>query len=273
VSASVPYTGGNEGVHTGQTVTSTGVTGLTATLAAGSFASGAGNLTYDITGTPASAGTASFALSIGGQTCNLDVTVSYVCSAKVSATETKIFMCYNLGAANTSADPFTPGWEINGNYWQWGRLAAAAAGPTGSDAGQANDGAITGWNTTNAPNGSWADGSKTANDPCPPGFRVPTKAQWDGVLANNTKTDVGTFSKNATNYGAGKKLGNNLMLPAAGFRNFGSGTLGNRGSNGYYWSSTENGTNEAWTQYFFSTGAYMYYYTRSYGFSVRCIAE
>jgi hypothetical protein len=131
VSASVPYTGGNEGVHTGQTVASTGVTGFTATLSAGRFANGAGNLTYDITGTPASAGTATFALNIGGQACNLNVTVSYVCKAKINATTYRDFMCYNLGAASTSADPFTPSWEINGGYWQWGRSAEAAAGPTG----------------------------------------------------------------------------------------------------------------------------------------------
>jgi hypothetical protein len=65
VSVSVPYTGGNGGVHSGQTVTSTGVTGLTATLSAGDFASGTGNLTFAITGTPASGGTASFALNMG----------------------------------------------------------------------------------------------------------------------------------------------------------------------------------------------------------------
>ena len=76
VSSSVPYTGGNGGSYAAQTVTSTGVTGLTANLAAGSFATGAGNLTYTITGTPASSGTASFALSIGGRSCTLNVTVA-----------------------------------------------------------------------------------------------------------------------------------------------------------------------------------------------------
>ncbi|MFN9111109.1 MAG: hypothetical protein ACK5XN_13685, partial [Bacteroidota bacterium] len=169
VSASVPYTGGNDGFHSGQTVTSTGVTGLTATLIAGNFASGAGNLSYAITGTPASGGTASFALNIGGQTCTLNVTVTSgpVCRAKVNATDYKNFMCHNLGAANTSADPFAPGWEINGGYWQWGRSAQAAEGPTATDP---KDGAVGGWNTTRAPNGSWADGSKTANDPCPAGY-------------------------------------------------------------------------------------------------------
>jgi uncharacterized protein (TIGR02145 family) len=80
----VPYTGGNGGTHNGQTVTSTGVTGLTATLPAGTFANGSGSLTYTISGTPASSGTASFALSIGGQTCTLTRTVSNLdCSAPV----------------------------------------------------------------------------------------------------------------------------------------------------------------------------------------------
>jgi uncharacterized protein (TIGR02145 family) len=277
VSASVPYTGGNSGVHTGQTVTSTGVTGLTATLAAGSFASGPGNLTYIITGTPASGGTATFALNIGGQTCSLNVTVSAspVCRAKISATVTKRFMCYNLGAADTSADPFTPGWGINGGYWQWGRLNQAAAGPSGSGAGQANGGAITGWNTNDAASGSWADGSKTGNDPCPTGFRVPTKAQWDGVLANNTITNMGTnWTAGATNYSTGKKFGDKLMLPAAGYRFNGDGTLAGRGDVGSYSSSTESSAEFSRYLYFDNVGVY---YSgngfRTYGRSVRCIAE
>jgi len=76
VSSNVPYTGGNGGTYTAQNIISTGVIGLTATIAAGNFANGAGSLTYTITGTPASIGTASFALSIGGQTCTLTRTVN-----------------------------------------------------------------------------------------------------------------------------------------------------------------------------------------------------
>jgi uncharacterized protein (TIGR02145 family) len=75
VSSSIPYTGGNGGSHNGQAITSTGVTGLTATLIAGSFVNGNGNLSYTITGTPATSGTASFAISIGGQSCTLARTV------------------------------------------------------------------------------------------------------------------------------------------------------------------------------------------------------
>jgi uncharacterized protein (TIGR02145 family) len=271
VSASVPYTGGNGGFYGVQTASSTGVTGLTVTLDGGFFAIGTGNLTFVITGTPASGGTASFALNIDGQTCALDVFVCTTgCCAKVSATEYKNFMCHNLGSANTSADPFTPTWEINGSYWQWGRLTQAADGPTDTNPGS---GAVSGWNTTSAANGSWADGSKTANDPCPPGFRVPTNAQWDGVLANNTKTDVGTSSNSATNYGAGKKFGDQLMLPAAGSRLQANGLLNYRGSSGFYWSSTENFGIFARELNFFGSSALTADFYRTDGLSVRCIED
>ncbi|MFM7079857.1 MAG: hypothetical protein ACKOYC_08715, partial [Bacteroidota bacterium] len=84
-SSSVPYTGGNGGTYNGQTIASTGVTGLTATLAAGNFANGAGNLTYNITGTPTGNGTASFALNIGGQSCFLGMTVNTSSAGAYSA--------------------------------------------------------------------------------------------------------------------------------------------------------------------------------------------
>ncbi|WP_048509139.1 hypothetical protein [Chryseobacterium sp. FH2] len=71
VTSSIPYTGGNGGSHGGQTIASTGVTGLTATLAAGSFVTGNGTLTYTITGTPSAVGNANFAINIGGRTCTL----------------------------------------------------------------------------------------------------------------------------------------------------------------------------------------------------------
>lgn len=74
---SVPYTGGNGAAYSaGSGISSTGITGLTATLSAGTLASGAGSLSYSISGTASGAGTASFALSFGGQTCTLSVTVS-----------------------------------------------------------------------------------------------------------------------------------------------------------------------------------------------------
>jgi len=75
VSASVPYTAGNGGSYGAQTISSTGVVGLTATLGAGTLANGAGSLTYAISGTPTTSGTASFAITVGGQSCSFTVSV------------------------------------------------------------------------------------------------------------------------------------------------------------------------------------------------------
>jgi uncharacterized protein (TIGR02145 family) len=266
------------------------VTGLTATLAAGSFATGADSLSYAISGTPSGAGTASFALNIGGQTCTLALTVAaaaVVCRAKINATDFKTFMCHNLASANTSADPFTPSWEIIGGYWQWGRKGPNstqwlntntpnfAHGPTGPGAGEINEAAVNGWDQTYAPSGAWADGSKTPDDPCPTGFRVPTKAQWAGVInaTYNPQTVIGAWNNSPTNYSSGRKFGPDLMLPAAGYRGYSDGQLFSRGYDGLYWSSTEFGTGLAWYLYFNSGGASTVSNNRRYGQSLRCVAE
>ena len=74
--ATVPYTGGSGASYSaGTAISSTGVTGLTATLQAGILASGAGSLIYAIAGTPSASGTASFAITFGGQSCSFAMTV------------------------------------------------------------------------------------------------------------------------------------------------------------------------------------------------------
>lgn len=74
--ATVPYTGGNGIAYAaGSAIASTGISGLNATLQAGTLASGTGNLTFTISGTPSGAGTATFPLSFGGQNCSLALTV------------------------------------------------------------------------------------------------------------------------------------------------------------------------------------------------------
>lgn len=75
VTIGLPYSGGNGGLHCGQTVQSTGVTSLSATLLQDTFVQGNGLLTYSITGTPAIGGTAQFALNIGGKSCLLNLNV------------------------------------------------------------------------------------------------------------------------------------------------------------------------------------------------------
>ncbi|MCD4722418.1 MAG: hypothetical protein K8S13_21545 [Desulfobacula sp.] len=202
------------------------------------------------------------------------------CGAYIAPGVWKEFDCYNLAAVGktTDDDPFIPSWRLIGGYWQWGRKGIAAQGPTGPDPAQANYDAISGWNTSYAPNGSWSDAYKTANDPCPDGYRVPTHSQWQGVMENNPQSVVGTWSTtwdDYTNYSAALFFGNSLMLPAAGCRHLSSGWLNSRGQNCLYWSSTEDSTdsNYAWYQSFNGNFAATNYTYRGYGLSVRCVAE
>jgi glycosidase len=73
----VPYDGGNGAKYTaGTPISSTGATGLTAVLQAGTLANGAGNLTYSVSGTASVEGIAAFEISFGTKTCTLNLTVT-----------------------------------------------------------------------------------------------------------------------------------------------------------------------------------------------------
>jgi YHYH protein len=90
--AAIPYSGGNAKAYTaGAAISSTGVTGLTATLQGGTLANGTGNLSFTVTGTPTSSGTATFAVSFGGQSCSLSLTVNTAGGPTLPAVYNKIY--------------------------------------------------------------------------------------------------------------------------------------------------------------------------------------
>ena len=72
----IPYTGGLGQAYDGISISSTGVTGLTASLTPGSLANGAGSLSFNITGTASGVGTATFTIpGIAGATGSFTVQI------------------------------------------------------------------------------------------------------------------------------------------------------------------------------------------------------
>ncbi|WP_395761870.1 FISUMP domain-containing protein [Elizabethkingia anophelis] len=188
----------------------------------------------------------------------------------------KEFACQNLGAT-AGIDPFSPVAGNHGDKYQWGAKTGEAGRYYSQANDQANSGYISGWNTTSLPDGTWQDGVKTVNDPCPTGYRVPTRTEWQAVINNNTNIErVGSWADNGNYttalYFRSPSNVRTLMLPAAGYRNYADGTLLNRGRNGYYWSSSATAS-IASHLYFNSSSVYVYNFNRTDGMSVRCIAE
>jgi hypothetical protein len=119
VSVSVPYTGGNNGSYSAQTVNSTGViTGLTATLPAGTLST-SGSVVYRISGTPSASGTASFPISLGGQSCTLSIPVG-------SPNPTPAVVTINSGGSGQSGEG--------------GRIDPRSSGPSTVDSPPVNSG-------------------------------------------------------------------------------------------------------------------------------------
>ncbi|MCL2328792.1 MAG: glycosyl hydrolase family 8 [Bacteroidetes bacterium] len=164
-----------------------------------------------------------------------------------------IWAKYNVDAPGT----FAVNPQDAGKFYQWNRKVAWAA-----------TGTVTGWNYTTPTGTEW----EKVNDPCPVGYRVPTKTERDALVAAGS-----TWTSNYNGTGvAGRIFGsgsNTVFLPAAGYRSYSIGTLVLAGTDGYYWSSTESGSSNAYYVNFHSGNVSMSNTSRIYGNSVRCVKD
>jgi uncharacterized protein (TIGR02145 family) len=121
---------------------------------------------------------------------------------------------------------------------------------------------------------------------CPAGWHVPSDAEWMTLInyldlnadgGNNWNIAGGkmksTTGWNAPNTGATNESGF-TGLPG-GYRYF-NGTYYDIGYNGYWWSSTEDGSNYAWNRYLYYDSSDVYRnpsQIKQDGFSVRCVRD
>ncbi len=100
------------------------------------------------------------------------------------------------------------------------------------------------------------------------GNKLPTKSQWE-ELKDYCEW---TWRETERGYKVTGSNGKFIVLPAAGYR-YCRGDVDRVGSLGYYWSSTPDGSDNAWILDFYSSSVRMRNNSRCYGESVRLVQD
>lgn len=175
----------------------------------------------------------------------------------------------NLGAsqqATSSTDSLA-----YGDLYQWGRFSdghqCRNSSTTSNQAGSDTPGHGDFITTSSRPydwrspqNDNLWQGVNGTNNPCPNGYRLPTK--------NELNTERQSWSSND----ASGAYASPLKLPLGGYRYSSSGSLYDVGSIGCYWSSTVAGS-VAYGLFFSSSYVSLSSYYREVGGAVRCLKD
>jgi len=190
---------------------------------------------------------------ISGGVAPVNKTVAYGTVSGIPGETSKCWITSNLGADHQATAVNDATEESAGWYWQFNRMQ-----------GYKHNGSTVypAWTITsiNEPS-DWL----TANDPCAlllgNGWRLPTSTEWTNVDANR-----GWFDWDGPWYSA-------LKMHAAGYIGYSNGLLGDSGSGGYYWSSSQFDSSNGWSLGFGSEFCDVYNGGKAYGFSGRCLRD
>jgi uncharacterized protein (TIGR02145 family) len=178
----------------------------------------------------------------------------------------KIWVQANLGAlrvATSSTDEDSYGW-----YYNWGKptdghqFRNSPVSDTRFSSDTPTPGIFTccgnniiEWQTTRNTN-LWS-GVNGTNNPCPSGWRLPTKSEWETLLSTSP-----AITNSSTAYSS------YLKLPAQMGRDRGDGTIKSNNTNNIYWSGDASNSSWAWHH---SGGIATGAFHLTYGAAVRCV--
>ena len=178
----------------------------------------------------------------------------------------KIWVQANLGAlrvATSSTDEDSYGW-----YYNWGKptdghqFRNSPVSDTRFSSDTPTPGIFTccgnniiEWQTTRNTN-LWS-GVNGTNNPCPSGWRLPTKSEWETLLSTSP-----AITNSSTAYSS------YLILHAQMGRDRGDGTIKSNNTNNIYWSGDASNSSWAWHH---SGGIATGAFHLTYGAAVRCV--
>jgi len=265
------------------------VNGITFAASGILASTGSQNIVLTASGTPTTIGVNSFTLNTTPNCSFSRYTSITGCYARTATSPDvyKDFLCRNLGVTGSQDYLTYQSGNNNGDLYQWGRqtdghevrTSATQAGPVSAPVANkiiTNNNTTKDWITPQN-NTRW-DNTKTANDPCPAGYKVPSINQWGSIYRESDYTITSPSQANRNTWtwtGNGFLVGTTLYLPAAGLRSadLSTASLGQVGTGGYYWSSTFESFYSLRLSFSSTIVNAVGQVVRVAGQSIRCIAE
>ena len=173
------------------------------------------------------------------------------------------WIAQNLGATTQATSATDPSDAAAGWYWQFNRKQGYAINTNGTPTSNGDDVRTpsTPWITPIDENSDWT----LANDPCRlllgGAWRLPTRSEWLNANSN------GSWNNYNDTYSSV------LKVHTAGYLNYGDFMLNNRGTYGFYWSSSQSGTTRGYYLRFHSSDSEVRTFDKPSAWSVRCLMD